>query len=260
MKIAFFYNKRKKNAEEIKESLKKWCIDEGHELLEEDKYKEQECELAIAAGGDGTFLRASSIIYKDNIPILGINLGGLGFLTDVRKEEFKSILNKISNKNYTLQERMLLNVKYDDKSDNALNDVVVSMTEGRMIHLNISINGEFVTDLAGDGLIVSTPTGSTAYSLASGGPILTPTTSGIVITPISPHTLSFRPIVIGSESTITIETGDPSLLVCDGQRKTILKEEKHVVIEKSRHSLKLIKIKDKNFFDILRNKLHWGNR
>jgi len=262
MKVVIFYTPKKKYIKEvlekINESAKKNKLSVS--LYNGDKKSLQDIDIAIATGGDGTFLYTASLVHSLGIPIMGINLGGLGFLTDVRKEEIEEVFKDIARNNYDIEERMMLHISFRNKEDYALNDVVISMTEGRMIEIEISINGDFITDLGGDGLIVSTPTGSTAYSLASGGPILTPQTSGIVITPICPHTLTFRPLVVDSKSTISILTRDNCLVICDGQRKEKLTSDERIHIKKSDHSLKIIKMSHKNYFQILRDKLHWGNR
>lgn len=262
MKIVIFYTPKKKYVEEVLKKIKTSAKKNKISVFDYNGDKESliDYDLAIAAGGDGTFLKAASIVHSFNIPIMGINLGGLGFLTAVRKEEIEEAFKDITRNNYDLQERMMLHVTYRDKEDYTLNDVVIQMEEGRMIEIEISINGDFVTDLSGDGLIISTPTGSTAYSLASGGPILTPETSGIVITPICPHTLTFRPLVVDSNSEITIHSKDNATLICDGQRKVDITPTETIHIKKSDHPLKIVKIKGKDYFQILRNKLHWGNR
>jgi NAD+ kinase len=262
MKIVIFYTPKKKYVEEVLQKIKDTAKKNGLSAMEYtgDEVNLREYDLAIAAGGDGTFLYATSLIHSFGIPIMGINLGGLGFLTDIRKEEIEEVFKDIASRNYDIEERMMLYVTYGNKEDYALNDIVVSMEEGRMIEIEISINGDFITDLSGDGLIISTPTGSTAYSLASGGPILTPKTSGIIITPICPHTLTFRPLVIDNDSKISLVTKDKSWIICDGQRKERLKINEAINIKKSTHSLKVVKVKGKNYFQILRDKLLWGNR
>ncbi len=261
MKIGVFYTSGKKYIEVVLANLEKTAAENGFSLIlyDGDKEKIKECDFIIAAGGDGTFLWAGSIIYGFDIPLLGINLGGLGFLTDIRKEEIKNIFKDIKSKNYEIQERFFLKANYRGEESVALNDVVFSSTDIRVIDLDIYVNDSFVTQLSGDGLIVATPTGSTAYSLSSGGPILKPDTDAIVITPISPHTLTFRPLVIDKESRILIKTKEKCRFVCDGQRLFALDSDEEVSIEKNVSTLKVVKFKDWNYFDILRNKLNWGN-
>ena len=220
MKIGVFYTPGKRYIESVLENLEKAAADNDISLVFYDGEKEKikECDFVIAAGGDGTFLWTGSIIYDFDIPLLGVNLGGLGFLTDIRKEEIESVFKDLKNKNYTIQERFFLKAKFKREESVALNDVVFSSTDIRVIDLDIYVNDNFVTQLSGDGLIVATPTGSTAYSLSSGGPILKPDTEAIVITPISPHALTFRPLVINKESKILIKTKEECRLIFDGQR------------------------------------------
>jgi NAD+ kinase len=261
MKIAVFYTSGKKNIEVVLKGLKKAAAD--NDILpvfyDGEKKKIKECDFVIAVGGDGTFLWAASIVYKLNLPILGINLGGLGFLTDIRKEEINRIFLDLKEENYSLQERFFLKANWKNKESLALNDIVFSSTGIRVIDLEIYVNGSFVTQLSGDGLILSTPTGSTAYSLSSGGPIVKPGTEAIVITPICPHTFTFRPIVIDNRSSILIKAKEKCRLIFDGQKLVNLDSGEEVSIEKNKNTLKVIKFEDWNYFDILRKKLNWGN-
>ena len=261
MKIAIFYIRGKKYIETVLENLKIAAADNGISLVFYDGKKEmiQECDFVVAVGGDGTFLMASSVIYDFNIPLLGINLGGLGFLTDIRKEEIERILTELKDRNYTLQDRFFLKANCNDKEHMALNDVVFSSTDIRVIPLEIYIDDCFVTQLSGDGLIIATPTGSTAYSLSSGGPIIKPGTEAIVITPICPHTFTFRPIIVDNNSRILIKAKEKCSLVLDGQRLFTLKEGEEVSVKKNRDPLKVVKFKDWDYFNILRKKLNWGN-
>jgi NAD+ kinase len=261
MKIGVFYTRGKKNIEVVLKDLKKAAADNEISIVFYDGEKEKikECDFVIAVGGDGTFLKASSIIYDLGIPILGINLGGLGFLTDIRKEEINRIFAELKSGNYKLKERFFLRSNCRGEENMALNDVVFSSTDIRIIDLEIYINDSFVTQLSGDGLIIATPTGSTAYSLSSGGPILKPDTEAFVITPISPHTLNFRPLVVGFNSRILIRTKEKCRLIFDGQKLITLNSCEEVTVEKNANSLKVVKFEDWDYFDILRKKLNWGN-
>lgn len=261
MKIGVFYTPGKRYIESVLENLEKAAADNGFSIVIYDENKEEikGCDFIIAAGGDGTFLWAGSIIYGFDIPILGINLGGLGFLTDIKKEEIKKIFKDLKSNNYTIQERFFLKAIFNGEENVALNDVVFSSADIRVIDLDIYINGVFVTQLSGDGLIIATPLGSTAYSLSSGGPILKPDAKAFVITPISPHALTFRPLVIDQESGILIKTKEKCRLIFDGQRLVTLNSGKEVSIEKNINTLKVVKFDDWNYFDILRKKLNWGN-
>ena len=261
MKIGVFYTPGKRHIESVLENLEKAAGENDFSLVvyDGDKQKIKGCDFIIAAGGDGTFLMAGSIIHDLDIPLLGINLGGLGFLTDIRKEEIKNIFKDIKNKNYSIQERYFLKANFKGEENIALNDVVLSSTDIRVIDLDIFINGSFVTQLSGDGLIIATPTGSTAYSLSSGGPILKPDTKAFVITPISPHALTFRPLVLDQESRILIKAKEKCQLIFDGQRLLKIDSGESVSVEKNNHPLKVVKFKNWDYFDILRKKLNWGN-
>jgi NAD+ kinase len=261
MKFGVFYTRGKKNIEIVLKDLKKAAADNNISLVFYDEKTEEikECDFVIAVGGDGTFLRAASIVYKKNLPILGINLGGLGFLTDIRKEESGKIFKGLINQNYEIQERFILKANWKNHDNIALNDVVFSSTDIRVIDIDIYINDNFVTQLSGDGLIIATPTGSTAYSLSSGGPIVKPGTEAIVITPICPHTFTFRPIVIDNSSRILIKAREKCRLIFDGQKLVTLDSGEEVSVEKNSDTLKVVKFEDWNYFDILRKKLNWGN-
>jgi NAD+ kinase len=261
MKIGVFYTRGKKNIESVLKDLKKAARDNDIELVlcEEENKEIEDCDFVIAAGGDGTFLRAASILYKLSLPVLGINLGGLGFLTDIRKEEISKIFKDLIHNNYEIQERFILKANWKNQNNIALNDVVFSSKDIRVIDLDIYVNDSFVTQLSGDGLIVATPTGSTAYSLSSGGPIVKPGTEAIVITPISPHTFTFRPIVIDDRSRILIKAKEKCRLIFDGQKLITLDSGEEVSVEKNPETLKVVKFENWNYFDILRRKLNWGN-
>lgn len=265
MKVGLLYTPGKKYIEDVLQKIREAASKNGFSLVEYDGQEEErkteieDCSFAVAAGGDGTFLWAASIIFRFGIPFLGINLGGLGFLTDIRKEEIERIFSELSKGNYTLQERFFLRGISRGEENVAINDVVFSSTDIRVIELEIFINDNFVTELSGDGLIVATPTGSTAYSLSSGGPIIKPDTKAFVITPISAHTLTFRPLVVDINSRILIRTKEKCRLIYDGQRLFTLEKGEKVCLEKNKMPLKVIKFEGWNYFDILRRKLNWGN-
>jgi NAD+ kinase len=262
MRVAIFYTAGKKYIDLVLKDIEKAAAKNEFLFVKYDGKKERikDCDFVIAAGGDGTFLWAASIVYEFNLPILGINLGGLGFLTDIRKEEISRIFSDIKEKKYSLQERFFLEANWRREKNVALNDVVFSSADIRVIDLDIFIDDCFVTELSGDGLIVATPTGSTAYSLSSGGPILKPDTQAFVITPISPHTLTFRPLVVSLESRILIKTKEKCRFICDGQRLFTLDAGEEVTLTRNEVPLKVIKFEDWDYFNILRTKLNWGNR
>ncbi len=218
-------------------------------------------DIVLAMGGDGTFLRAARFVAERDIPILGINLGSFGFLTDITSEDVFKALRLVLENNYKIEERISLKTKIEDKVLFALNDVVVSSNEvGRMIELEVSVNDEYLSDISSDGLIISTPTGSTAYSLSAGGPIVYPLLDEIILTPICAHTLSMRPLIISSGSNIRIiTTNGKSVVCCDGQVKITVNDKIPIEVNKGEHTIKLINL-DVSFFEILRKKLGWSKR
>ncbi len=225
-------------------------------------------ELMLVLGGDGTMLYASRLIGNKKTPILGINLGRLGFLTAITTKEIYPVLERVIKDDFETEERMMLSIQIyrgDKKvsSYTALNDVVIKGTLGRLIHLEARINKEYVTTYRADGLIVSTPTGSTAYSLSAGGPILYPTIHSIIVAPICPFNLTNRPVVIPDWMTVEILIGTDQhdvLLTLDGQVDLPLNGGDVVEAKRSEYSMYLVKCPGKSYFDILRERLMWGGK
>jgi NAD+ kinase len=224
-------------------------------------------ELLLVLGGDGTLLAAARVAAAKGIPILPINMGSLGFLTSFMLEELYPALEDILAGRLTISERVMLQVelhragKIIDKQS-VLNDVVVNKGAlARMIELELSIDNTFVCRYRADGLIVASPTGSTAYSLSAGGPIVHPAVESFIITPICPHTLSDRPVVVRDTSIIDVKlsAGTESVfLTLDGQKGIPLQATDRIGISRAAQLLKLIQTPKKSYFDILRNKLKWG--
>lgn len=226
-------------------------------------------DFIVVIGGDGTLIHTARTIKGSNIPIIGINMGGLGFLTELSPEEaFKAFEDYYLKGNYEISKRMMLDVLVlrDDKElkkDTVLNDCVINKGDlARIIEINTFVNDEFLYSLRADGLIISTPTGSTAYGLSAGGPILTPELKCMILCPICPHTLTNRPIVISGDSEIkTIINSDADVfLTLDGQEGIKLKKKDEVIIKDSNIFTSIVKAPRKNYFEILRTKLHWGIR
>lgn len=224
-------------------------------------------DMIIVLGGDGTLLSVARLVEGKDVPILGVNLGGLGFLTEVTLEELYPTLEKIFKKDFVTDDRLMLKAAVLRQGEPVaqsmvLNDVVISKgTLARMIKLEITINGQFVTALRGDGLIIATPTGSTAYSLSSGGPIVYPSVDAVVLTPISPHTLTNRPVVIPKAGPIevTVKTREEGPAVTfDGQVGFSLRVDDVVEIRPADSKVKLIRSPNRNHFEVLRQKLKWG--
>ncbi len=226
-------------------------------------------DLIISLGGDGTLLRAARLAAPENIPVFGINLGGLGFLTQICIDDLERSLEKLYQGRYFLDERMMLNCAVKRKEEEikkftALNDVVIGKGAfARIICLSTYVNNDYVITYSADGLVVSTSTGSTAYSLSAGGPIVNPNINSIILTPICPHTLSARPLIIGEKDRvkITLESNEEKVMVTiDGQEGFVLQPKDEVIIKKSGHKARLITFKDKSFYTILREKLKWSGQ
>lgn len=226
-------------------------------------------DLLLSLGGDGTLLRTARLATLKGIPILGINLGGLGFLTQVGLEELEKSLARLYQGKYGLQERMMLDCLIKRKGKKikkliALNDVVIGKgAYARIISLATYINNDYVITYSADGLVISTSTGSTAYSLSAGGPIVHPAIDSIILTPICPHTLSARPLIISEndEVKVILETEEEEVMVTiDGQEGFILEAQDEVSVKRSPHQAKLITFKESNFYVILREKLRWSGQ
>ncbi len=240
------------------------------EKLKLSKYavKEQEivnlADLVIALGGDGTLLKTARIIKSKEIPIMGINLGGLGFLTMFSADQAKIAVADFINKNCREEERMVLAVSYKKERFFALNDCAINMgSDCRVIEIILSSDGKFICKLVADGVVTSTPTGSTAYSLAAGGPIVYPTMESILITPLSPHVLSARPLVVPSTEIITMELSErteQAILTIDGQEQRNLKSNEKIILTKADYSIRLVAPKNKSYYEILRTKMKWSER
>jgi NAD+ kinase len=226
-------------------------------------------DLLIVLGGDGTLLAAARLLDSRNIPILPVNLGGLGFLTSVTLDDFYPVLEQAINGQARFSERVMLESQVLRQGKifhraRALNDAVLNKAAlARIIDLHLHINGEFVCNYKADGLILSTPTGSTAYSLSAGGPIVYPLVSAFVITPICPHTLTNRPLVVPDN--VKIEIGfasgkEPIYLTLDGQVGVELKPEDLVTLAAAPERLRLVRPQQKSYFSVLRDKLKWGER
>lgn len=224
-------------------------------------------DLILVLGGDGTMIATARTVADRELPVVGVNYGGLGYLAEFRIEELYVALESILAGDYRLEQRVMLAVELlrGDKQvtrNRVLNDVVINKSAlARIIEIEAYMNGQFVNSFRADGLIVSTPTGSTAYNLSAGGPVIYPSMKAVVITPICPFTLSNRPIVIPDESVIELwlktENEDVALTL-DGQVGFPLKPEDRVVISKSQTTFNLVQPANRNYFEVLRDKLRWG--
>jgi NAD+ kinase len=223
-------------------------------------------DIIIAFGGDGTILGVARLVGDLGVPIIGVNLGGLGFITELAKDEVDSIVDMIFSEKCCFEERiMLLADVYRGKKQLlhqiALNDVVLNKSAlSRMFELDININNQYVTTFRADGLIISSPTGSTAHSLSAGGPILYPTLESFLVTPICPHTLTSRPIVLPDTFilNLSIKNGDDVYLTIDGQVGHPLKVKDRIRVKKADYKTKFLVLHDRDYFQLLRSKLKWG--
>lgn len=258
-----------------------WLQQRGKEVLVDDgvarsggtsrdkKAIGAEADLIISLGGDGTLLNIAPLVERADVPILGVNLGGLGFITEVSVDELEPVLSKALEGDYEVEKRMTLEVQVHSKRGRSskfrvLNDAVIAKgARSRIIDLETYIGDDYLCTYRADGLIISTPTGSTAYSLAAGGPILEPTLGAIVLSPICPHTLSNRPIVVSSTAVILVTLrsfGDTVILSPDGQQGVRLNNGDKVEARDYGLPVSLIKLPSRSYYEILRNKLKWGER
>jgi len=224
-------------------------------------------DLAVVLGGDGTLLAAARLLGEHQVPIVAVNYGGLGFLTEVTLDEMYPVLDRVLAGEFVTQLRMMMELHVTREGKRladyrALNDVVINKGSlSRMIELEARVDGQYVSRFRSDGLIVSTPTGSTAYNISAGGPIIYPTMSAMVVTPICSHTLTNRPIVLPEGVKIEImlrSAQDDVSVTVDGQVGLQLRMDDDLLVQKSDVAVKLVAPADKNYFDVLRGKLKWG--
>lgn len=279
-KIGIICKRGKKEPAAILAEIIPYLEEKGHEVvLDEESGKElgmkgyprdqlpDLIDAVIVLGGDGTMLSVARLVSKKDIPIMGVNLGSLGFITEVNRDEVKEAIDRMLGGDCSVEERLMLNVaifrdgeKIGDYA--VLNDIVVNKGAlARIIDLEMFVDHKYVTTYRADGLIISTPTGSTAYSLSAGGPIVFPTLGVVLITPICPHMLANRPIVIGKRSlieVILISESEDVYLTLDGQVGVSLRKGDRIEIQDSEHTARLLIPCDKDYFKILRTKLKWG--
>lgn len=231
-------------------------------VFDEDNF---EADMVLSMGGDGTFLKAASHVGNKNIPILGINTGRLGFLADVSPEEMEETFEDIYKGNYKVEDRSVLQAFSEGQPlkgyPYGLNEIaVLKRDSSSMITIHTSINGAYLTTYQADGLVIATPTGSTAYSLSIGGPVIVPHSNTIAITPVAPHSLNVRPIVINDDWEITLDVESRShnfLVAIDGRSETC-REGTRLVIRKANYQIKVVKRPEHIFFHTLRDKMMWG--
>jgi len=259
-KIAFFTNTDRDVENSLTTSLQKFIIESGHTLTKGS----EEPDFAVVLGGDGTMLTAAAQYAYSSVPILGINLGKLGYLTDAEVKNAQTSLKKLLDDNYEIEDRLMLEVEVDNCTDRpllALNDVVVHRGQNpRPIRIWLGINNEYVDEFTADGVIVATPTGSTAYNLSAGGPLLKPDAKIMAITPVCPHLLGGRPVVVSAtdEILIRIDNLPQTTIANDGQpisSDTLRADCVTIKIKASKHTTKIMRTNNMNFYETFRAKL-----
>ncbi|MBD3609080.1 MAG: NAD(+) kinase [Gammaproteobacteria bacterium] len=272
------------SAEETLQSLKRFFSDKGLDILLDEGTANnlpnleltivdrnqlgERCDLVIVVGGDGSLLNAARSLANFGVPLVGINLGRLGFLTDISPDMLETCLSDILQGDYQAEERFLLHARIERDGEIisesfAFNDVVLHKWDiARMIEIDTYIDDRFVNTIRADGLIVSSPTGSTAYALSGGGPIIQSNLDAVVIVPICPHTMTNRPIVVDANSVIktVVATHNQAQVTCDGQINLGLSGGEQVIIEKHAMPVRLIHPSKYDYFEVLRAKLQWGGR
>lgn len=262
-------NKQKEQAVKTAAELRRWLNKNNCQIIDADKTGNKVfADLAIVLGGDGMMLKAARMFAGADIPILGVSMGSLGFLSEVTKNELFNSLKKVLDGQYRLDERTMLQASVVRKGKKiggkyiALNDCVIrNNANARVIRMKLLVNKNFVSEFNADGLIVSTPIGSTAYNLAAGGPVVHPQTNVTIITPICAHSLSLRPVVVSEDSEIEVILTSNHAKIClslDGQKEVPLQIDDIIRIIKSQYKAKLIRLKKDNYFYVLQNKLGFG--
>jgi NAD+ kinase len=279
-RIGVIANLQRHGAEDVLDRLTGWCskhdvplclcdemraTDVDPKLIVPRDTLTEKSDVILSMGGDGTLLATARLVGDSGVPILGINIGSLGFMTEQTPHDLEDTLRRITEDDYNIQERMVLEAAIADSAKDekyyALNDIVIGRTDIRMINLALYSNDDYICSYAADGLILSTPTGSTAYSLAAGGPILNPEMDAVIATPIAPHSLASRPLVFDSKEVLSLEITsdtDVAVVTIDGQVSKRLKNGDRVRVRKAHYYARLVRFPENSFYHVLRSKLHWG--
>ncbi|MDR3256087.1 MAG: NAD(+)/NADH kinase [Endomicrobium sp.] len=269
-KVGIIYNKSKANAKKLAFDIAIWLKQNKCKVFVNDSLsvKSKKIDFVLSIGGDGTMLKAIRTFSPLSVPVKGINLGSLGFLTDTDAHEVFVLLKNILSSGFIIEKRILLSAEFEYKGKKiktiAANDCVVrSLSGGKLITVNVNIDKNFTTEYKCDGMIIATPTGSTAYSLAASGPIVYPNLPVFILTPISPHTLAQRPMILPNKSSVLFITKNKDsngkiMISIDGQENYTLPNGTKVKFFLYKKPLKLIKNCSKSYFETLKTKLHWG--
>ncbi|MEI6521823.1 MAG: NAD(+)/NADH kinase [bacterium] len=265
MKVAVFVALNRPMAVQVATEVVKWLRQKKVKLLLDNDGVDNDTDFALAIGGDGTMLSAVRACASAGVPVAGISAGWLGFLPEINPESMYPALARIMVGDYKVESRMMLRAIVGDRIDAiGFNDVVVRQgVTGRLVHLDVSVAGHHLGNFSADGLLVCTPTGSTAYGLAAGGPIIHPATAAMTLVPICPHSLSFRPVVIPAGDVLEIlckgnQNGDKMMITIDGQEPIDIFPGDRVTVSPANEKAKLIKLGLTTFYDRLRDKLDWG--
>jgi NAD+ kinase len=276
-RVGIVVKERLPGIEERVSKLRAWLRERGVEAVDDQEVARErlpnEVDLVIVLGGDGTLLAMADRIGQAgrDIPILGVNFGSLGFLTEIRIDELYPSLESVLNGTARYDERLMLHAEatragHPPDQRIVLNDVVFTKTAlSRMIELVVSVSGSFVTRVKADGLIIASPTGSTAYNLAAGGPIVHPVVDALVLTPIAPHTLTNRPVIIPASALVEVQPlveseADDVFVTYDGQTGYELRQGDVVRVRRAEQTLRLVRAPARSYFEVLREKLKWGER
>ncbi|HNR68458.1 MAG TPA: NAD(+)/NADH kinase [bacterium] len=250
-----------------------WLADELQEIMQLEKERTlpldrlgKEVDVVVSFGGDGTMLDTARHVGPSGVPILGVNIGGLGFLTEILIEEMEETVDELLRGDYQILDRMLLQVEIQRPADlqtiTALNDVVIEKGEiPHLVVVSVDVNQSFLNTYRSDGLIVATPTGSTAYSLSAGGPLLSPSLHAMIITPICPHSLTVRPVVLADDSLVELYVPTdqhPLQISIDGRRYGPMDHSTRIAISRSKTNIHWVSTCRRDFFEILRTKFNWG--
>ncbi|MBN1499559.1 MAG: NAD(+)/NADH kinase [Spirochaetes bacterium] len=260
-KCSIIYNDSKIHIVKFHASLTEYLEKSGFSIIPDDRINE--AAFVFVLGGDGTLLRAARTLCGLETPVIAVNMGNLGFLTEIKEEEIFSVIDDLESGNYEIDKRYFLEYELNGENNYALNDVVLAKSGiiSRMISVDVFINSDYVNTYRADGVIVSTPTGSTGYSLSAGGPIVNPKLKAMVITPIAPHTLNARPIVISGNDKLTFKIPDKNADVCfmiDGQSNAEICSADSITVSMSERHINLVKPKNRSYYAVLREKLKWS--
>jgi len=251
-------------AEELLPFLRQHCHIVVQDLAQQADLSRHEADVALVLGGDGAILRAARQMGYRQVPVLGVNLGKLGFLADLTADELRKHLVAVMAGDYSITRHLMFECLLEGQGQAqpmlGLNEIVVRSATPHLVEINLTIDGTFVARFSGDGLILSTPVGSTGHSLSAGGPILRQDLEAFVITPICPHSLTFRPLVDGADRLYTIQvlSGSGALLIVDGQHFLPVTPEHRVLFRRAPVQFQLIKVPGHGYYQTLRDKLHWG--